>query len=789
MTAYRRRSTILASLLFLAAPAFADWPHLRGPAFDGKAPDSGTFSADAFGLAVAWKAPMGAGYSGVAVAEGRAVTLFSDGKSDFVAAFDAANGKQAWRVRIADAYEGHDGSDGGPIASPAIAAGTVYALGPHGQLLALRLKDGSQVWAKSLEQDFGAKEPVYGYGSSPLVDNGLLILQAGGKDGRGLVVLDAKSGQLRWKYGDAQPGYQSPAAMTLAGRRQIVVVSPKKMAGLAEEDGKVLWQTELGQDDWFPAGLPTAVDQDRFLVGQGDGVAVYGVTRGADGLELKLAYRSTALGNGYAQPVYYDGHVYGIRGAVLTCMRASDGERVWRSRDPGGDGLILVDGHLVIFGAKGNVVVARATPAGYQERARTKALGGSALTWPAFSDGRVYVRNLDELAAVVVRAGAATAAAKPAEEGDHAFGRWLKSAEAAQNRSAMVDEYLAQHPESPIVEGEWVHFVWRGEAKDVALGGSLIDNETADPLRQLAGTDLFYRSYRLEPGARWEYHFQIDYDKWVTDPRNPRTAPGLEEADPLSEFVSAGYAPAKHLEEPAGPKGRLDTFTLKSTALGVDKEVKVWLPPSYDAAADSKFPLLVVQDGQSWLDKGLLVRTLDNVVGKNVAPVVVAFVPADRRFWIETGGSRTDDYAKMLGEELVPALEQRYRLTAAPDSRAVWGTGFYGFSSAYAALKYPAVFGKAGVQSAYLGLGSEDSMRALIQQGAGKAVGFYVDWNRYDERSVDRGWDFAEESKRLTGLLRDAGCTVQGGEVLDSYGWGGWRNRSDRMLVALFPSS
>ena len=143
----------------------------------------------------------------------------------------------------------------------------------------------------------------------------------------------------------------------------------------------------------------------------------------------------------------------------------------------------------------------------------------------------------------------------------------------------------------------------------------------------------------------------------------------------------------------------------------------------------------------------------------------------------------------MLAEELVPELEARYRLVESPDARGILGNRYYGFSAAYAALKYPEVFGRAALQSVYMGMGHQDELRALIGNESNRSVQFYLDWNRYDERNIDRDWDLGKDSAALAASLRQGGHSLEGGEMLDSSGWSGWRNRLDRMLIALFPVS
>lgn len=773
--------------VLVMSPLLADWPHPRGPEMNGTVEAAGTIDADGVHLEPAWSIPLGSGYSGIAIADDRAVTLFSDADGDWMAAFGVEDGKQAWRVRLGDPTRGHDGSDDGPLGSPVIAAGTTYAIGADGKLFAVRLSDGKSLWTTSIADEFDADPPFFGFTTTPVVAEGTVIVQTGNDKGQSIVGLDARDGSKRWAYGDGKVQYQSPAVMTLGGRSQVVAISPGSITGLAPRDGEALWVHELSEDDRVGNTRPSFAGDDRFLFAVGGDVAMMQVRKGADGFTVEEVFRTDALGGNYAPPVVHDGHLYGFRGQILTCADAATGERVWRSRPPGGDGLILVDGHLVIFGAKGNVVVARATPDGYDERARIQALEGSSLTWPSFDAGRVFVRNLDRMAAVTIKAGTGAASAG-AGAAAHEFGRWIAALERDDDPAARIDTLFASHDSMPIVEGEYIHFVFRGEADDVSIAGSMNDSESPEPMTRVPGADLFYRSVRLEPGGRWEYRFQVDYEDWKTDPNNSRSVPVMEGEGMNSEVVTDGYVMHDFLEETTGKPGRIEEFTLASEVLGYDKTVKVWLPPGYDDAKTARYALLVVNDGDAWLEKGRMATALDNLVGHGVRPVVVAFVEAQRRWWLEAGGSRTDDYLAMQVDELLPALAERYRLEDGASSRAVLGNQFFGLSTAYLALKHPDVFGGAAIQSAFLGLGAGDALRERIASTNPRAVRVYLDWNRYDARNIDRGYDFGRDSRALDAALREAGFAVSGGEVLDSYGWGGWRNRIGMMLAALFPA-
>ena len=219
----RLTSLYVCLLLAPAAVLAADWPHARGPNGDGSAAPVDLLERDDVGLELAWRVPAGSGYSGVAVAGDLAVTMFTSGDSDVLAAFDTGDGKVKWSRELDAAYHGHDGSDDGPLSNPVIGDGVVYALVPRGKLIAVRLADGRELWTRKLADDLGAEPPDFGFGTSPVVADGVVVVLAGGSDSKTVCGFDGRSGERRWCTGGDEVRYQSPAAMTLGGQRQVVV--------------------------------------------------------------------------------------------------------------------------------------------------------------------------------------------------------------------------------------------------------------------------------------------------------------------------------------------------------------------------------------------------------------------------------------------------------------------------------------------------------------------------------------------------------------------------------------
>jgi outer membrane protein assembly factor BamB len=807
---------LLTALLLACSAPFTsvggdDWPHLRGPGLDGQVA-SNVFERPTFGLRSAWRVPLGPAYSGVAVADGRLVTMFSDGASDWVVALDVLDGHELWRHELGATYLGHDGSDDGPISSPVIAGGTVHAVGPRGVLLALALEDGAVRWSADLVADHGATQPDYGFTTTPLVEGKLVIVQVGGSEGRLLVAFDRASGAVVWSAGEGAAGYTSPFAMDLAGERQVIALNGPELLGVAPASGAVLWKLALGEQSFAGSGLAGAIDGETFYADVGSGLALFHAAKTEVGYAVEERARTRDLGDTYAAPVLHDGHLYGFKSDFLTCIEVATQKRVWRSRPPGGKGLILVGHHLVVFGADGVVAIVRATPDGYREKARFAALGHSSFTWPAFAGGRVFLRNNAELTCVEVVDAAEPTAAAPtpsvpptsATAGRGDFEAFLAAMVTVGDKRAAVEALLVTTEQFPIVEGDQVHFVFvagnehfppvedprwssvfRGAVEDVAIAGLMVPGGS-EALRRLQGTDLFYRTYTIEPGGRFEYRFQVNYEQWLADPLNPRRVPGVWGGE-LSEVLAEGYQEETHFREPAGvERGRIESYEFASALLGDARAVSIYLPAGYDASAAS-YPLLIVQRGPDYLEQAQLAHTLDNLIGTRVRPLVAVFVTPTDQWWHESGGTGTEEYLEMLAREFVPDLAARYRLLDGPENRALLAQEHFALSAAFGALLYPDVFGQAALQSAALGDIARHALFELIESDPLEPVAFHVEWNRYEARDGDGGYDRAADSRRLSEALRERGYRVTGGEILDTAGWAAWRARSDDLLEELFP--
>lgn len=184
---------LVFSSVFAKEPHASDeWPQWLGPNRDGISRETGLRKSWAeTGPKVAWRTPLGEGYSGISIAQGRVYTLYSDGYDEFVVCLDAKSGKQIWRVRSDSTFKDTNGN--GPRSTPTIHGDLVYAIGGRGQLLALQTKSGKKVWQHDLKKEFNSSGPSDGgFASSPLVEGEMLLVEAGGGNGNAFVAFNKK---------------------------------------------------------------------------------------------------------------------------------------------------------------------------------------------------------------------------------------------------------------------------------------------------------------------------------------------------------------------------------------------------------------------------------------------------------------------------------------------------------------------------------------------------------------------------------------------------------------------
>jgi outer membrane protein assembly factor BamB len=402
-----RSFCLLALLLFAGdqTPAASpdDWPGLWGPSRNGTT--SARVPASATKTEAIWRRPTAGGYSEIAILDGRAFTMELRDGVDFIVALDAATGREHWAVRVGPTYRGHGGSDDGPISTPAVAGNDLFALGPHGHLIAVDVATGKERWRHDLVKTFGAAAPTWGFAASPLIESRVVIVPTGGPGSRGLLAFDRATGQLAWHAAVAKAtAYASAVAATIGGVRQVIAAAGDRIFAVSPADGRLLWDVAGPGGTIEISNSPLVLPGDRLLINTWEQSLMFGISQRDGAFSAREIWRSPRLRSANGPIAYRDGFLYGFAGPQLICMNADTAEIAWRERT-GPASLIAVGDQLVLLSQEtGELQMASISPKEFVRTysARVLESGARAVTGPSFANGRLYVRNLKEIVALRV---------------------------------------------------------------------------------------------------------------------------------------------------------------------------------------------------------------------------------------------------------------------------------------------------------------------------------------------------------------------------------------------------
>jgi outer membrane protein assembly factor BamB len=278
--------------------------------------------------------------------------------------------------------------------------GRVYAMGGTGILNALDARTGAVAWTRNAPADTKTKNPGWGFSSSPLVVDDLVIVATAGT----LVAYDAATGEQRWVGPRRKSDYSSPQLVTLHGTPQIMLLNGSGLTSVAPADGKLLWDFAMPPSSHIVQ--PNLTGDGDLLVsdgefGAGNAMRRLSVARGASGWTSQERWRSMGLKPNFNDYVVHKGHAYGFDGSILSCVDVADGQRKWKGGRYGNGQLILLADQdlLLITTEEGELALVKATPDGFTELARRPAIEGKTWNHPVLVRDVLLVRNGEEMAA------------------------------------------------------------------------------------------------------------------------------------------------------------------------------------------------------------------------------------------------------------------------------------------------------------------------------------------------------------------------------------------------------
>ncbi|MEJ2108719.1 MAG: PQQ-like beta-propeller repeat protein [Acidobacteriota bacterium] len=414
----------IAVLLCSTCVFAADWPQYLGPDRDSTSKESGILrSWSEESPRVLWSVPLGVGFGGPAVVDGKLYLLDRDEEvGDTLRCLDLSDGKELWTF----AYDA-PGSFmfPGSRTTPAVDGEYIYTVGPMGDLYCIDLNTHKPVWNKNIWKDFGGSDqlPKWGVTQNPLIYGDLLIVAPQTSEA-GVVAYDKATGELKWKSTalSGAVGYVSPALVKIDGEDHLVMITASEgrgrsaaggsVNGLDPLNGKVLWTYENWQ---CRIPVPHAVDagESRVLItgGYEAGAVMIQIAKKSDGTyEVKELFKNGDFGAHTQPPILYKDHFYAQyttneRKDGIVCM-SMDGQVQWKTGENPAfvrGGSILVDNLLLSVDGSTMLYLIEPNPTGFKPLASAKLLEPGENWAPlALVDGKLIIRDQKSLKCLAV---------------------------------------------------------------------------------------------------------------------------------------------------------------------------------------------------------------------------------------------------------------------------------------------------------------------------------------------------------------------------------------------------
>jgi len=391
------RTEVLMSIVILLSVSpvgAADWPQFRGPGARSVAPDADLPITWSEGQNIAWRADLpGRGVSSPVVAGDRVfLTATSGYRHDrlHVLCFHAADGKRRWERQFwATGRPTTHNSISGAAPTVACDGQQVYAFFSSNDLFCLD-GDGNLVWYRGLSYDYPKAGADTGMASSPLVLDGVVVVQLENQGESFAAGLDAATGETRWRLERAdQASWTSPIALPGSGRRKAAVLlqSPSYVTAHDVRTGAELWRLAEGA-----ASIASSVFSDGCLLVPMRGLPAMRLSDESPAPEI--AWDANRLRPGASSPLIHDGRVYVLSNATVRCGDARTGELLWAVRLKGTYWAtpVLAGDHLYCVNQDGDMQVVKLGDTQGEVVAENR-FGEAMHASPAVAGNAMYVRS------------------------------------------------------------------------------------------------------------------------------------------------------------------------------------------------------------------------------------------------------------------------------------------------------------------------------------------------------------------------------------------------------------
>lgn len=371
-----------------------DWPTWRGLKQDGISNETTWLKEWKQDPKILWEAELGVGFSSFSVQAGKVVTAGFVNDEDVVYCMDAINGKIKWSFKYPSELDAKY-YDGGTSATPVFDGNKVYHLSRNGDLFCLSLETGKVIWQRALLKDVYTKKPTWGFASSPVIVDGLVILNVGSQG----TAINKDTGEVVWKSEDRVSGYTTAVVYKdlNKGTKIAVFGIEDRFVAVEVKTGKLVWEVPWKTSYDINAADPVISGNLIYLSsGYGKGCGVFKI----NGSGLEKIWENKEMNNHFNASVLVGGRLYGFHGNSNTakknsfrCLDFNTGEVIWNNEDLKFGSLFLAGQMLIVLDDKGELILVNPKANEYTETYRMQLLSGRCWTVPVLANGLLYARN------------------------------------------------------------------------------------------------------------------------------------------------------------------------------------------------------------------------------------------------------------------------------------------------------------------------------------------------------------------------------------------------------------
>jgi outer membrane protein assembly factor BamB len=429
MISRRISALIMIVCLLLSTRILAgDWPHWRGPFFNGSSDEKSLPSSWSKTENVAWAVSL-PGHSSATpiIANGKVFVSSTDKDSGdlFALCLDAKDGNELWRRKLG--VSNRNVPRNNPATpSPVTDGRHVYFMYGSGHLAGLDY-DGNILWSRNLETEYGNISLKYGYSSSPLLYNDRLYIlvqrchtvyrspQGTGLDAF-ILAVDAGTGKNIWKQAretdaldESLDSYSSPIPYRHSGRSEILVIGSDYITSNSPTTGEELWRYEYAKEKSTRGRNISSVVTGKgliFGVPPRGSLGLLALKSGLDGniSDDDIAWKFEGPAPDVSTPLYYKGNIYVLgdrRGGVMTCLDAVTGRQKWQGklggRAPWWASITAGDDKLYCISEAAEAAVLAADEGQFKILSRIDMEDTPVQASIAIADGRLFIRTASKL--------------------------------------------------------------------------------------------------------------------------------------------------------------------------------------------------------------------------------------------------------------------------------------------------------------------------------------------------------------------------------------------------------